>query len=83
MPVQGTRPRPALRQRTRPARRGHPPLHEGRPVNGTSTLLIIIGLFLAGGVWSFVKQGMPKSLLAMLSVGAGVFLIAGVLNLTV
>ncbi|MDT0408791.1 MULTISPECIES: hypothetical protein [unclassified Streptomyces] len=52
-------------------------------MNGTSTLLIIIGLFLAGGVWSFVKQGMPKSLLAMLSVGAGVFLIAGVLNLTV
>ncbi len=29
VPVQGARPRPALRQRARPARGRHPPVHEG------------------------------------------------------
>ncbi|MFE2039649.1 hypothetical protein ACFXAZ_01765 [Streptomyces sp. NPDC059477] len=52
-------------------------------MNGTSTLLIIVGLFLAGGVYSFAKQKMPKNLLVLLSVGAAMCLVAGVLRLEV
>ena len=52
-------------------------------MNGTSTLLIVLGLFLLGGVISFVKQGMSKSLITLLSVGAAMCLLAGVLRLEV
>ncbi|MFE4668594.1 hypothetical protein ACFRI7_23560 [Streptomyces sp. NPDC056716] len=52
-------------------------------MNGTSTLLIIVGLFLAGGVYSFAKQKMPKNLLVLLAVGAAMCLVAGVLRLEV
>lgn len=30
-------------------------------MTGLSTLLIVVGLFLAGGIYSFIKQQMPKS----------------------
>ncbi|MCX3063474.1 hypothetical protein [Streptomyces beihaiensis] len=50
-------------------------------MNGTATLFIVLGLFLLGGVISFVKQGMGKSLIVLLSIGAGMCLIAGVLRL--
>ncbi|MET8826751.1 hypothetical protein ABZX40_09135 [Streptomyces sp. NPDC004610] len=52
-------------------------------MNGTSTLLIVAGLFLAGGVFSFAKQKMPKNLIVLLSVGAAMCLVAGVLRLEV
>lgn len=52
-------------------------------MNGLSTLLIVVGLFLAGGVYSFVKQQMPKSLIVLLSIGAAMCLVAGVLRLEV
>jgi uncharacterized protein HemX len=52
-------------------------------VNGLSTLLIVVGLFLAGGIYSFVKQQMPKSLIVLLSIGAAMCLVAGVLRLEV
>ncbi len=65
------------------ARGRHPPLHEGRAVNGLSTLLIVVGLFLAGGIYSFVKQDMPRSLVVLLSIGSGMCLVAGVMRLGV
>jgi hypothetical protein len=52
-------------------------------VTGLSTLLIVVGLFLAGGIYSFVKQDMPKSLIVLLSIGAAMCLVAGVMRLEV
>jgi hypothetical protein len=50
-------------------------------VNGLSTLLIVVGLFLAGGVYSFAKQGLPKGVVAVLGVGSALCLAAGLLRL--
>ncbi|MEU5362873.1 hypothetical protein ABZ354_05105 [Streptomyces sp. NPDC005925] len=52
-------------------------------MNGLSTLLIVVGLFLLGGVISFVKQQMPKSLIVLLSIGTAMCLVAGVMRLEV
>ncbi len=59
----------------------HPALHEGRPVTGLSTILIVVGLFLAGGVYSFSKQGMPKGVIVLLSIGSVMCLVAGILRI--
>jgi hypothetical protein len=52
-------------------------------VNGLSTLLIVVGLFLVGGIISFVRQQMPRSLVVLLSIGAAMCLVAGVMRLEV
>ena len=52
-------------------------------MTGLSTLLIVVGLFLVGGIISFVKQEMPKSLIVLLSISAAMCLVAGVLRLEV
>ncbi|GGQ43595.1 MULTISPECIES: hypothetical protein [Streptomyces] len=52
-------------------------------MSGLSTVLIVVGLFLAGGIYSFVKQQMPKSLIVLLSIGAAMCLLAGVVRLEV
>lgn len=52
-------------------------------MNGLSTLLIVVGLFLLGGVISFVKQQMPRSLIVLLSIGSAMCLVAGVMRLEV
>lgn len=52
-------------------------------MNGTSTVLIVVGLFLVGGIISFVRQKMPKGLIVLLSVGAAMCLVAGVMRLEV
>ncbi|MER5211471.1 hypothetical protein ABT063_13045 [Streptomyces sp. NPDC002838] len=52
-------------------------------MNGTSTVLIVVGLFLVGGIISFVKQQMPRSLIVLLSIGAAMCLVAGILRLEV
>jgi hypothetical protein len=52
-------------------------------VNGLSTILIVVGLFLVGGIISFAKQEMPKSLIVLLSIGAAMCLVAGVMRLEV
>ncbi|GLW47875.1 hypothetical protein Stsp02_35370 [Streptomyces sp. NBRC 14336] len=52
-------------------------------MNGLSTVFIVVGLFLVGGIISFVKQGMPRSLVVLLSIGAAMCLAAGVLRLEV
>ncbi|WP_217143761.1 hypothetical protein [Streptomyces sp. AC627_RSS907] len=52
-------------------------------MNGSSTALIVVGLFFIGGVISFAKQQMPKGLIVLLSIGAAMCLFAGVLRLEV
>ncbi|MFV0136558.1 hypothetical protein ACLGIH_25680 [Streptomyces sp. HMX87] len=52
-------------------------------MTGLSTLLIVVGLFLVGGIISFVKQQMPKGLIVLLSIGAAMCLVAGVMRLEV
>ncbi|WP_185992807.1 hypothetical protein [Streptomyces sp. 130] len=50
-------------------------------MTGLSTILILVGLFLAGGVYSFSKQGMPKGVIVLLSIGSLMCLVAGVLRI--
>ena len=52
-------------------------------MNGLSTILIVFGLFLLGGIYSFVKQKMPRNLIVLLSIGAAMCLVAGVMRLEV
>ncbi|MCQ8188879.1 hypothetical protein [Streptomyces rugosispiralis] len=52
-------------------------------MSGLSTAFILLGLFLLGGVISFVKQGMSKSIITLLGIGATMALLAGVLRLEV
>ncbi|MEV7672370.1 hypothetical protein ACWDNT_23250 [Streptomyces sp. NPDC000963] len=52
-------------------------------MNGLSTILIVVGLFLLGGIYSFAKQQMPKGVIVLLSIGAAMCLAAGVLRLDV
>ncbi|MEZ3178540.1 hypothetical protein KYY02_07410 [Streptomyces pimonensis] len=52
-------------------------------MNGLSTVLIVVGLFLVGGIISFVKQKMPTSLVVLLSIGAAMCLVTGLLRLEV
>ncbi|MEU5188747.1 hypothetical protein AB0G83_16590 [Streptomyces klenkii] len=50
-------------------------------MNGLSTTLIVVGLFLVGGIISFLKQGMPKSIVVLLGIGAAMCLGAGTLRI--
>ncbi|WP_181727345.1 hypothetical protein [Streptomyces sp. PT12] len=50
-------------------------------MNGVSTLLIVVGLFLAGGVYSFARQGLPRGVVGLLGIGSALCLVAGVLRL--
>ncbi|WP_171169318.1 hypothetical protein [Streptomyces sp. I05A-00742] len=50
-------------------------------MNGISTALILVGLFLIGGIVSFVKQGMPKGVIVLLGIGAAMALTAGVMRI--
>ncbi|WP_236241010.1 hypothetical protein [Streptomyces sp. CC228A] len=50
-------------------------------MTGLSAVLIVVGLFLAGGVYSFTKQKMPKSLIGLLAGASALCLIAGVLRI--
>ncbi|MCP3765982.1 MULTISPECIES: hypothetical protein [Streptomyces] len=52
-------------------------------MNGLSTVLIVVGLFLVGGVVSFSKQKLPKGVIAVLAIGAAMCLTAGILRLEV
>ncbi|MET9610306.1 hypothetical protein ABZZ17_35405 [Streptomyces sp. NPDC006512] len=50
-------------------------------MNGLNTILIVVGLFLAGGVYSFQKQKMPLSVVVLLAIGSVMCLVAGVLRI--
>jgi hypothetical protein len=52
-------------------------------VNGMSTVFILVGLFLLGGVYSFWKQKIPKSVITLLAIGSAMCLVAGVMRLEV
>jgi hypothetical protein len=47
----------------------------------TAMLLLALGLFLGGGVISFVKQKLPTGLIVLLGIGAAMSLGAGLLRL--
>ena len=46
-----------------------------------STLFIVLGLFLAGGVYSFWQQKQSKSLITLLAIGSVMAIITGLLQL--
>ena len=50
-------------------------------MNKASSLFILLGLFLGGGVYSFWKQKQSRSLIAILAVGSLMSLAAGLLQL--
>ncbi|MER7957661.1 MULTISPECIES: hypothetical protein [Streptomyces] len=50
-------------------------------MTGLSTILIVVGLFLAGGVYSFSKQELPKGVIVLLAVASAMCLVAGVLRI--
>ena len=50
-------------------------------MTGLNTILILVGLFLAGGVYSFSKQGMPKGVVVLLAIASLMCLVAGVLRI--
>lgn len=52
-------------------------------MNLASTALIVVGLFFAGGVYSFWRQGLPKGVTGLLGAAAVLALVAGVLRLEV
>jgi hypothetical protein len=50
-------------------------------VTGLNTLLILVGLFLAGGVYSFVKQKLPTGVIVLLCLCSALCLVAGVMRI--
>ncbi|MGA5553754.1 hypothetical protein [Streptomyces lavendulocolor] len=50
-------------------------------MTGLSTILIVVGLFLAGGVYSFSRQGMPRGVIVLLAVASAMCLVAGVMRI--
>ncbi|MFE2497393.1 hypothetical protein ACFXKS_11255 [Streptomyces scopuliridis] len=50
-------------------------------MTGLSTILIVVGLFLAGGVYSFHKQKLPNGVIALLGICSVLCLVAGVLRI--
>lgn len=50
-------------------------------MTGLNTVLIVVGLFLAGGVYSFSKQQMPKGLIVLLAIASAMCLVAGVMRI--
>ncbi|MEU0832038.1 hypothetical protein [Streptomyces sp. NPDC005969] len=50
-------------------------------MTGLNTILIVLGLFLAGGVYSFSKQKMPKGVIVLLGIASVMSLAAGVMRI--
>ncbi|MFF2408620.1 hypothetical protein [Streptomyces sp. NPDC058092] len=50
-------------------------------MTGLNTILILVGLFLAGGVYSFSKQQMPKGVIVLLGLASVMCLVAGVMRI--
>jgi hypothetical protein len=50
-------------------------------VTGLNTILILVGLFLAGGVYSFAKQKQPVGVIVLLAICSLFCLVAGVLRI--
>ncbi|MFF3766765.1 hypothetical protein ACFYYR_22135 [Streptomyces sp. NPDC001922] len=50
-------------------------------MNTLSTVLIVVGLFLLGGVYSFAKQKLPRGVIVLLGLASAMCLVAGVMRL--
>jgi hypothetical protein len=50
-------------------------------VTGLNTLLILVGLFFAGGVYSFIKQKLPVGVIVLLALCSVFCLLAGILRI--
>ncbi|MEU4120278.1 hypothetical protein AB0F71_37985 [Kitasatospora sp. NPDC028055] len=50
-------------------------------MNKSATILLFVGLFLAGGVISFWKQKLPKGVILVLAIGAVMCLGSGLMRL--
>ncbi|MER7043455.1 MULTISPECIES: hypothetical protein [Streptomyces] len=50
-------------------------------MSGLATVLIIVGFFLLGGVYSFTKQKQPRSVVVLLAIGSAMCLGAGFMRL--
>ncbi|MFE5580886.1 hypothetical protein [Kitasatospora sp. NPDC056531] len=50
-------------------------------MNKTATILLFVGLFLAGGVISFWKQKLPKGVILVLAFGSVMCLASGLMRL--
>ncbi|MFF1836927.1 hypothetical protein ACFVXE_22385 [Streptomyces sp. NPDC058231] len=50
-------------------------------MTGLNSVLIVLGLFLAGGVYSFSKQKMPKGFILLLGIASVMCLVAGVMRI--
>ncbi len=50
-------------------------------MNKSAVVLIFVGLFLVGGVYSFWKQKQSKSVIAVLALGAALCLVSGLMRL--
>lgn len=50
-------------------------------MTGLNTVLIVVGLFLVGGVYSFSKQKMPKGVIVLLGIASVMCLVAGVMRI--
>ncbi|MBP0459703.1 hypothetical protein [Streptomyces montanisoli] len=50
-------------------------------MTGLNTILILVGLFLAGGVYSFAKQKLPVGVIVLLGISSAFCLAAGILRI--
>ncbi|MEW2549395.1 hypothetical protein AB0910_27090 [Streptomyces sp. NPDC047002] len=50
-------------------------------MTGLNTVLILVGLFLAGGVYSFIKQKLPVGVIVLLALSSVFCLAAGILRI--
>lgn len=50
-------------------------------MTGLNTILIVLGLFLVSGVYSFSKQKMPKGVIVLLGIASVMSLVAGVMRI--
>ncbi|KIF70327.1 amidotransferase [Streptomyces sp. AcH 505] len=50
-------------------------------MTGLNTLLILAGLFLAGGVYSFIKQKLPVGVIVLVALCSVFCLVAGILRI--
>ncbi|WP_042383690.1 hypothetical protein [Streptacidiphilus melanogenes] len=50
-------------------------------MSGTSFVLIFLGLFLAGGAYSFWRQKLPKGVIVLLAICGVMSLAAGLLRI--
>ncbi|MFF5568596.1 hypothetical protein ACFY7Z_12140 [Streptomyces sp. NPDC012623] len=50
-------------------------------MTGLSTILIFVGLFLAGGAYSFHKQKLPTGVIVLLGLCSALCIVAGALRI--